>query len=517
MNRNPPNGAALQETGDRQFDPLATGHLAGDLGSRAARGTGMTISAQVYRVLLQVISGAILSRLLSPEDFGVMAMAMAVTGFVGIFSDLGLHSAIVQRQNLGREMASGLYYITAATGVLLFGLCSALAPLAAMAFGDDRILWVIIVTAGTLPIAGMAATHGAILWRRMEIFRVQLVNLTTMTIATLSTVLLAWTTDLGYFSFVAGSWVGAVINLVLVRQLSKWRPTLVKNWSEPMQGLRFGAYLTGFGLADYFHRQGDNILVGWKFGAADLGIYSRAYSLFSLPLSALIYPTFEIAKTVLSRSQDDTEQYRRLFHTMLLPLNIVSGLVGGVMFTLAPVIITFVYGDQWTPSIPLFQALSLCMCVQAMTTATGWLFISSGRTRDMFILQLVSTVIYLGVFAVAVQISLQAVATSYAITALVIVFPHLWFALRKSDIRFAEYLQVHGPIPLAALGAIGLQMSILGGVGRPAFTNAAGFVIWYLTAVTAVILLTPLSRGVGLRAYSSVKCWALANMHHWRR
>lgn len=507
MTKIPPTAAAVGKAKDRSLDPLNTDHLTEGLGARAARGAGIAISAQVYRVLLQLVSGAILSRLLSPEDFGIMAMAMTVTGFVGIFSDMGLHSAIVQRQKLSSEMVSGLYYITAAGGVLLFCLCAGLAPLAAMAFNDDRIFWVIVVTGATFPIAGMAATHGAIIWRQMKIFRIQSINLCTMTLSTSLSVILAWITDLGFWSFVVGTWSGTLLNLLLVRLLSGWRPVKVRDWSESLQGVRFGAYLTGFGLADYFHRQGDNILIGWKFGAADLGIYSRAYALFSLPLSSVIFPSFEIAKTVLSRSASNAEQYRRLFHAMLLPLNIISGLMTGIMYTLAPTLISFVYGEQWGRSVPLFQALSLCMCVQAITTATGWLFISSGRTREMFILQVASTVIYLVVFAFTVQVSMQAVAIGYATTSLMIVLPHLWFALRKSDISFGEYLQVHGPVPLAALGSLGLQMFLPGGSNRSDFINAAGFTLWYLATVAAVTMATPLSRDVGLRAFTSLRDW----------
>ena len=96
-------------------------------------------------------------------------------------------------------------------------------------------------------------------------------------------ILLAWLTSLGYWALVAQTWASASVSLILLWLTCPWRPSLARNWRTIGPAVRFGAHLTGFGIVNYFHRQFDNVLIGWRWGSADLGFYTRAYALLTLP------------------------------------------------------------------------------------------------------------------------------------------------------------------------------------------------------------------------------------------
>ena len=432
---------------------LSTGHLRGSLGSQAAVGGMVVLGAQGYRFVFQLLSSAFMARLLVPEDFGLMAMSMTVTAFVSMFTDMGLSSATVQRQKIDQDTVSGLMLVGILVAFVVMLAAFAIAPLAAALFDDARVMTLVIASAAAIPVGALSAQHLALMSRRMEFMKIQMITMTSLSAAMLIALTLAWKTDIGYWVLVVNNWFNTVILGVLVWLWSPWRPSRVRSWTGVKESLNFGAYLTGFSIVEYLHRQSDNVLIGWKFGAESLGFYSRAYGLFMLPTSALIYPFFEVAKPVLSRALDDPSEYRRLFHRMLFPLNFLTCAMAGVLFLIAPAAVTLLYGDQWHQTIPLFRALSVCMSVQAMTISLGWIYISTGRSKQMFYSQILSAVSFSIAFLVAVFISLETVAVAYSGVSIGLLLPLVWLAVRNSPFDFAGYLKVHLPLPIASAGA----------------------------------------------------------------
>jgi polysaccharide transporter, PST family len=432
---------------------ISTAHLRDSLGSQAAKGGMIVVGAQGYRFFFQLLSSAIMARLLVPEDFGLMAMSMAVTAFVSMFTDLGLSSATVQRQKIDQDTVSGLMFVGIFAGLLVMLVAFALAPLAAMLFDDPRVMMLIVVSAAAIPVGALSAQHLALMSRRMEFLKIQLITMISLTLSMSIALLLAWQTEMGYWALVVNNWLNTIILGVLLWTLSPWRPSQVRSWDGVRESFNFGAFLTGYSLVEYLHRQSDNVLIGWKFGAESLGFYSRAYGLFMLPASSLIYPFFEIAKPVLSRALDDHAEYRMLFHRMLLPLNFLTCALAGLLFLIAPAVVILVYGDQWQATIPLFRALSVSMVVQAITISLGWIYISTGRSKAMFYAQIVSAGSFFSVFLIAVHINLKAVAVAYSGVSIVLLLPLIWLAVRDSPFTLRGYLKIHMPLPLAATGA----------------------------------------------------------------
>ena len=316
------------------------------------------------------------------------------------------------------------------------------------------------MSSASVPIGALSAQQLALLQRRMRFMTLQILNLSAQTLGQLSAVLLAWFTDAGYWSLVASSWVGTITFGILAWTISPWRPSRVRDWSGVRECINFGAYLTGYSLVEYLHRQSDNLLIGWRFNADSLGYYTRAYGLFFLPTSALIYPLFEVAKSTLSRLQDDHEKYELLFHGMLLPISILIGGMAGFLFFMAPVLVPLLYGGQWGPSIALFQNLSICLGVQAILISLNWIFISTGRTKAMFWNNLAMTFLFICGFVWAVHESLEAVSRVYAIVSILYVLPMLWVTLRGSPMGFSKFLNVQAPAPVSSILLIALVANL---------------------------------------------------------
>jgi PST family polysaccharide transporter len=181
---------------------LNTDHLDKDLGHRAVRGGIVAIIAQPIRILIQFVATAVLARLLVPEDFGLVAMAMVVISFMGLFSELGLTSATVQRSQIDQDTVSGLFFITLGIGCFLVPLVCGLAPLAAWFFNDARITRLVIALSVTFPLTALGSQHTALLLRSMRWMTLQSAGILGHAAGALAGILVAWKTDLGYWSLV---------------------------------------------------------------------------------------------------------------------------------------------------------------------------------------------------------------------------------------------------------------------------------------------------------------------------
>ena len=140
----------------------------GNLGRRTAHGATVAVTGQLAQMVIQLGASAVMARLLAPKDFGLVAMALTVTGFVSIFTDLGLSTATIQRKELDQDTASGLFYLNLATGIVADAGCFCLGAGAAWLYGDDRVRWLIMAQAAAIPVSAAGVQHTALLQRNMR-------------------------------------------------------------------------------------------------------------------------------------------------------------------------------------------------------------------------------------------------------------------------------------------------------------------------------------------------------------
>jgi polysaccharide transporter, PST family len=431
---------------------LNTDHLNRDLGRRTARGGIIAIAAQPIRMMIQFVITAVLARLLAPEAFGLVAMATAVTGLVALFSELGLTSATIQRSEIDQDMVSGLFFIGLAISLVLMPLVCAMAPLAAWFFNDARVSGLIIVLSISFPLAALGAQHTGLLLRSMRWMTLQWTGLVGHAAGGLAGILVAWKTDLGYWALAITGLVAQVVTLSLIWTAYPWRPSLVTSWRHARSSLHFGAYLAGFSIVNFFHRQLDNIIVGWRFGATELGYYSRGYQLMLLPLTLFNGPLSAAIEPSLSRLQNEPQRWRQ---ALLDALGLVMFLGAGVAACLIAVsdpLITTIYGPGWERSATIFRWLAVSIFAGVPMNAAGWMYLSLGRTRRMFIWSLIFVpIVGLG-FLLAIPYGPVGIAISYAITMNLLLLPCFAFACRGTPVAFLDTLRAI--LPLAGCGVI---------------------------------------------------------------
>lgn len=359
-------------------------------------------SAQLIRIAVQMVSVVVLSRLLLPEDFGLVAAVTPVIGFVSMFQDLGYGQAIVQRRDITREQISSVFWTTAGLGLLCAVATTLASPAVAWFFHDQRLLLITISASVPLFLGSLMSVPSALLNRHLN-FRGLAISDALGAILGLVSAIVAAYLGARYWSLMISSAVSSAVIVLGYWNSARWKPDRPKARFVDREIGAFGANLTGFTFVNYFARNLDNILIGHQAGSVSLGYYDRAYKLLYFPIQNINGPLYRVMTPLLSRVQDDKVRFREMFlrSTGQLTLFIVPAMAA--LVAVPHEVVLLVFGARWLPVAPIFFYLGINGLLQPLGNATGWIFIAQGRTDIMFRVSVITSLITVGSFFVGLH------------------------------------------------------------------------------------------------------------------
>ena len=440
----------------RNDDPekyLRTDHLDDNIEGRTVRGGAITSVAQAMKSILEVSSTLILARLLTPEDFGLVAMVTAVTGFLGMFKDMGLGMVTVQREEITHRQVSALFWINAALGVAITIVVIALSWGLVWFYDQPEVFGIAIGLSLAFLVKGLLVQHDAILRRQMRYRSLAVVEVTALAAGLAVAVILAWQ-GFSYWALVANTVVYAAAHFLGLWIVCGWRPAKPAGAEDLRELIVFGANLTGFSFVNYFARNLDDVLIGRFHGANELGLYQKAYEILMVPIKQINTPASRVAIPALSRMVDEPARYRRAYKRILEKLLLATMPLGALLVGAADWVVLSVLGDQWIDAAPIFAVLGISIFAQAIGNTTGWLFISQDRTDDMFKWGFIGAGTAIVSFFIGLPWGAFGVALAYSIIGICVRTPWLlWYVGRKGPVRTRDFYATAWPAALAALGA----------------------------------------------------------------
>lgn len=411
----------------------------------------------------QILSTIILSRLLSPADFGILAMVLAVTAFAGLFRDLGLSTAAIQKQDLTDSQQSALFWINIAMGLVLGLIVAALSPLVASFYGRPEVRNVTLVLSLVFVLGSLGAQHRARLTREMSFGKIGAANILGQLVSLMVAVTLAMQ-GAGYWALVWGNLLAAGSTSAALFFLSPFRPSLPSRGSDIRQLVGFGAHITGFEIVNYFHRNLDNMLLGRFWGAEVLGHYSRAYQLLMLPIHALRTPINTVAFPAMSQLRADPEGFRIYYRRVSSMLAILSMPLTSFCFLAAEPIIVLALGEQWIGVAPVFSILAISGFIQPVASLRGLVLLSTGQSKLYLKWGVINAVCVSVGFVIGVRWGGVGLAVSYAIVNYAILYPSLKLTFKNSSVAPRDFFSSIARPSAASIiaGAIAyVAMSIL--------------------------------------------------------
>ena len=446
------------------------------------RGMKWTYASMAVSAVLQLGVTAATARLLTPDAFGLIAMANVVLRFGGYVAQMGVGRALIQRETIDDLDIRAAFTSSTALGALVAVVVLAVAPYAAAYYQNEDVVPIIRWLALTFVISGLSATAGALLQRQLRFRASGAIEVVSYAVGyTVPTLTLA-ALGFGAWSLVAGVLGQLVVNGVASYALTRhaWQPTVHPAAHGKL--LSFGVKVSAISFLEFIGSTLDVLVIGRFGSAAQLGLYNRAHMLASLPTYRIMAGISKVFFPVLSAGRDDRTEFNASLVTVTryaLKLLIPTG-VG--MALSARELVTVVLGDSWAETTPVFSVLAPALALNLVATFPGMALEALGFLRGKAIVQTVYVAL-LGsllviVAASAFDLTRLTIGVALAIIVRVVAFFALALHARIIDARQASSLA------LTALLAGSLTIVAMG--GTLAAIRSMGASSWVILACAVV-------------------------------
>jgi len=350
------------------------------LKSQALSGIKWSSISTAINMFLQFLTLVTLSRLLSPEDFGLLGMVMVIVGFSQSFADMGVGGAIIHKQNSTPEELSTLYYLNIFTGFLLAFFLIIFAPFIASFYHESRLINLIYWISLIFFVIPFGIQFQMLLQKNLSFKMLAIIEITGNFLGAVVSIILA-ILKFGVLSIILGQIVlySSKSILFAIQGFSHWRPIRYFNLKEVKDYITFGLYQMGERSITYFGSYLDYLLIGKFLGAETLGYYSIAHQFVTIPFQKLNPILTKVLFPVLAKIQHNNEKLKIAYFTSLKYLvYIIFPIICGIALLARPVVLLFL-GEKWLPSVILIQLLALVAIFRARSNPIGSLLLAKGR------------------------------------------------------------------------------------------------------------------------------------------
>lgn len=409
------------------------------LRQQAAKGVVWSVIQKWGKEVFWFISFVVLSRLLAPEAFGLVALASVFTAVVRIILDQGFSAAIVQRADLERKHLDTAFWMSVLIGILLTLGGIAASGLLAAFFGEPRLAPILRWLSLSFIIGALSSTQIAILRRKLDFKSLAARSLPATMVGSIVAVGMAFA-GFGVWSLVAQRLAIGLTGVIILWRASDWRPGFNLSREHYKELFTFGVSITGNNFLKAFTRRANDFLIGYFLGPTMLGFYTIGYRLVLVMIRLVTGITNAVAFPTFSRLQHNPKRMLRAFYKVTQYTNLLAIPVFIGLAALATELIPAILGEKWVPSIPVMQVLALIGILQSLLAFNGSIMRASGKPSWEFGIMLVTAVSSVIGFLLVVRFGIVAVAASTVIVGYLLA-PISYIAIRRLiQVDFRTYL-----------------------------------------------------------------------------
>lgn len=460
-----------------------------DHSGKSLRAGVVSVAGRALNALIQIGSVLFLARLLSPEDYGLVSMVTALTGFAPFLVDLGTRDAIVQRSRITRSEVSALFWLTLAIGVSFAVIAASSGPLIARFYGEPRLRTIALVSSLTFIACSLSVQHYALMRRALMFRQLATIELAASVISASGAITMAYL-GAGYWALVIRPVASLFLCAFGVWATCRWWPGKPEITDGVRESLKFGVNITGFTLTDFASRSADRVSIGFRTGPAGLGQYQNAMFVYDNLLDVLVYPLHGVAVSSLSKLRDDLGQLRRSWGQAVTTVAFYAMPAFGLLAVTSQDLIVLLLGAKWASAGLLLSVLAFRGIPHCVERTLGWLHVAAGRTDRWARWGLFAACVQFCALLCGLPFGPIGVATAYALAMFALFVPAIAYAGRPLGIGAADVIrvvwrQLLGALTAAAIGFI-LRSTVL--VNTPPAARTAILGITYLAVYVAIVI-----------------------------
>lgn len=364
-------------------------------------GTLYTGIAKYMSIAISLIVTAVLSRILTPEDFGTIAIATVLIGLITLLTGSGMSPAIIQDRKLSEtdliHIFSFTFYLSFIGGIL-FLVC---APFLAAIYNDRQLLYICSILSICVCFSILNIVPNALLFKNKKFKYIAIRTIIVQTILGIASICCALS-GMGIYSLLVNPIVGSILLFLISYRCYPIEIRLKFNFSPINRLLPYSFYQIGFNVINYTYRNIDKLLIGKYMGFSSLGYYEKSYRLMMLPLENISNIINPVLHPLLCEYQDNFEFIFEKYKKIIQYFAYIGFSLSVVCFFSAKEIVLILFGTQWQYSINIFRILSLSIGIQLIQSAVGAVFQSTGNVKRMFYSGVIAFIMTLGAIIIGV-------------------------------------------------------------------------------------------------------------------
>ncbi len=408
---------------------------------QVVKGVRWTALSTFFSTFTQIAKISILARVLSSEDFGLMALASVVVGFTQVFADGGVSNAIIYKQNITDKQLSSLYWFNIIVGFFLFIIIILISPFFSYVYKEPELLKIIPILGLTVLIQSFSFQYKALFEKDLLFNTLAKVEVVSKVMSLITAVILAYK-GFGVYALVYSMVILVLVETILLiyKGFSIHKPTFYFSLKDISFFIRFGLFQLGERITNYISSQLDIILIGKLLGTETVGVYSVIKQLVMRPAYILNPIITRVTFPVMSKFQNDIKTLKEIYLKTIKYVVSVNFPVYTFIIVLAPALITFLLGEKWLPYTDIFQLLSIYFMFRAVGNPVGSLILARGKPDVEFYWNVVM-LIYIPIWIfVGSFFGLEGVALSLAVSHIILVFIDWLFLVKPMcNAGFIEY------------------------------------------------------------------------------
>ena len=413
-----------------------------NLNQQVIKGVKWTTIGTVTVAVSNILKISVLARFLSKDDFGVFAILSFFLGFFNLFSDMGLTTAILHKQNIKKNEYASLYWFNILFCIFLYLLLFLITPMISNFYNAPTLDFLIKLLGLSIIINSIGLQFRTIETKNMSFKYISIFDI----IASVASLLFAiWLAMNGYgvlslvYSIILQYTISNILLLLL--GIKKFGILFHFKFKELKPFLSIGLFQVGGQLANFFNRNLDILIIGKFFTQEILGGYSLAKELVFKPAQVINPILTKVAAPTLAKFQINQELLKENYLKLINIVSSINSIIYFVLIVFAPIIVDVLYGGGYTNIVILVRVLCVYMFFRAISNPIGSLVVATGRTDVEFIwniglLIFIPIVVYIGSMFGVVQVTIALTA------AMILLFlPSWYFLVRKmSGATLREYV-----------------------------------------------------------------------------
>lgn len=353
------------------------------LKTQMAKGVMWTAIGKYAGIVVSLIISMVLARLISPEDFGVVAIAQVAISFVSILSDLGIGAAVVQNKTLTNTDLDSIFTFTILFAIILSAFVVGVSPLIANFYDNQKLIPISVMIAVAMLFNIMSTVPASQFMKDKRFAFIAKRDLLFNFLGGAISIIYAFLGG-GCYALVLAPIIRAVclffVNLYQYPRRIDWHMHL-----EPLKKIfSFSLFQMLFNVVNYFSRNLDKLIIGKALNMKELGYYQKSYQLMLMPLQNVTFVITPVLQPFLSDYQDDLEFICKKYLKIIKLIATLSVPIGVLLYFTGYEVIYIMFGSNWIPAVSSFEILAWSIPLQMVLSTTGSIFQSTNNTKIMF-------------------------------------------------------------------------------------------------------------------------------------